>query len=168
MTDNSDGLIRSALRGNDENASRLRRTQLIGVLILAVATLASPVVRVVDDDSDVDLPLTMWAAIRWVAEVRDDSGEAPGSFAWLTVVLYLGLFFVLAAPVLAVVLAVHRAGAARVAAGIAVALGVVVTLLSWLALIGESPDGFAELHPTWGILLPLGLGLWTANMLETD
>lgn len=166
--DNSDGLIRSALRGNDENASRLRRTQLIGVLILAVATLATPVVRVVDEDSDVDLPQTIWAAIQWIAELRDNSGEVPGSFGWLSVVLYLGLLFVLVAPVLAVVLAVQRGGVARVAAGIAAGLGVIVTLLCWLAVVGESPDGFAELQPTWGILLPLGLGLWTANMLETD
>ena len=54
MTNNSDGLIRSALRGNEETASRLRRTQLLGVLALVVATLASPVVRLADDDADVD------------------------------------------------------------------------------------------------------------------
>ena len=165
--DNSDGLIRSALRGNDENASRLRRTQLIGVLLLIVATMAAPVVRVVSDESEVDL-LSIWATLGWIAEVRDDSGEIPSAFGWLTVVLWVAILFVIASPVLATILALNRASAARIAAGLAAGIGGVVTLLCWLALIGETPGDFAELDATWGVLLPLGLGLWTANMLETD
>ena len=44
----------------------------------------------------------------------------------------------------------------------------IVTLLCWLALVGDAPEDFADLQVTWGALLPLALGLWTANMLETD
>ncbi|MFI5624345.1 hypothetical protein ACIA03_12855 [Nocardioides sp. NPDC051685] len=169
MTDNSDGLIRSALRGNEETATRLRRTQLLGVLALVVANLAAPVVRVVDEGADVDLQLNLWAAIQWLADARDASDGLPASFAWLAAVLYAGLLFAgVVAPVLAVVLAVKRSGAARAAAGIAVALGAVVTLCCWLALVGETPERFADLNVTWGALLPLVLGLWTANILETD
>lgn len=168
MTDNSDGLIRSALRGNEETASRLRRTQLLGVLALVVATLASPVVRVVDDAEDLDLQLNMWATIQWVAGLRDDSGEVPVAYAWLMVLLYVGLLFALAAPILGVVLAVQRAGMARAAAGLAAVLGVTVSLLCWVAVIGDVPGGYADLQPGWGVLLPLVLGLWTANILETD
>ncbi|TQL69551.1 hypothetical protein FB381_3461 [Nocardioides albertanoniae] len=168
MTNSSDGLIRTALRGNEETASRLRRTQLIGVLLLAIATLATPMVRVTEDDSDADRPLSAWAAIGWIGQVRDDSGEIPSAFGWLTVVLYLAILFVIVAVILAVVIAVNRAGAARAAAGVVAGFGAIATLLCWLALVGETPGDFAELHPTWGVLLPLGLGLWTANMLETD
>lgn len=169
MTDNSDGLVRSALRGNEETASRLQRTQLLGVVALVIATLAAPVVRVVDDGADVDLQLNLWAAIQWLADARDASDGLPASFGWLAVASYAGLLFAaVAAPVLAIVLAVQRSGAARAAAAIAVALGAIVTLSCWLALVGEAPEGFADLSPTWGVLLPLVLGLWTANILETD
>lgn len=168
MTNNSDGLIRSALRGNEETASRLRRTQLLGVLALMVATLASPMVRVIDDDADLDAPLNIWAAIQWLADARDASDAVPASFTWLTLTLYAVLLFVAAAPVLAIVLAVQRAGAARLAAGIAVGLGAVLSLSCWLVVAGEGPDGFADLQPSWGVLLPIVLGLWTANILETD
>ncbi|MEI7058516.1 hypothetical protein WBG06_22005 [Nocardioides sp. CCNWLW239] len=168
MTNNSDGLIRSALRGNEETASRLRRTQLLGVLALVVATLASPMVRVIDDDGDLDTQLNAWATIQWIADVQDASGDIPVSYAWLTVMLYVVLLFVLAAPILGLVLAVQRAGAARVAAGLAAVVGVALSLLCWLAVVGEGPDGYADLSPSWGLLLPVVLGFWTANILETD
>lgn len=167
MTNNSDGLIRSALRGNEETASRLRRTQLLGVLALVVATLASPVVRLADD-GDVDRQLNIWAAIQWIADARDASDGLPASFTWLAIALYVALLFVVSAPVLAIVLAVQRGGAARLAAGIAAGVGSVVTLSCWLVVIGDSPEGFADLQPSWGVLLPIVLGLWTANILETD
>ncbi|MBB3090221.1 hypothetical protein [Nocardioides albus] len=168
MTNNSDGLIRSALRGNEETASRLRRTQLLGVLALVVATLAAPVVRLADDDADLDRQLNIWAAIQWIADAQDASDGLPASYAWLAIALYVALLFVVSAPVLAIVLAVQRGGAARVAAGIAAGVGAVVTLSCWLIVIGDSPEGFADLQPHWGVLLPLVLGLWTANILETD
>ncbi|MER7560266.1 hypothetical protein ABTZ46_25215 [Nocardioides sp. NPDC126508] len=108
MTDNSDGLIRSALRGNEETASRLRRTQFLGVLILAVATLAVPVVAGTDDS---EVSLSIWAASGWVADLRDASGEVPAAYVFLAFASYAGILFALAAPVLGLVIALQRSGA---------------------------------------------------------
>jgi len=165
VTDNSDGLIRSALRGNEETASRLRRTQFLGVLILAVATLAVPVVRGTDDS---ETSLSIWSAPGWVADLRDASGEVPASYVFLAFASYAAILFAIAAPVLALVIALQRSGLARLAAGVAGVVGAVVTLVVWLGVAGEVLGESADLRPTWGLLLPLALGLWTANMLETD
>ena len=166
MADNSDGLIRSALRGNEETASRLRRTQFLGVLILAVATLAVPVVRGTEDDAETSL--SIWSATAWVADLREASGEVPAAYVFLAFASYAAILFALAAPVLALVIALQRSGLARLAAGVAGVIGAVITLVIWLGVAGEVLGEYADLRPTWGVLLPLALGLWTANMLETD
>jgi hypothetical protein len=165
VTDNSAGLIRSALRGNEETASRLRRTQFLGVLILAVATLAVPAVRVTGDS---EISLSIWSVTRWVADLREASGAVPAAYVFLAFVSYVGILFALAAPVLSLVIAVQRSGVARLAAGVAGVAGALVTLAIWLSVTGEALNMSAELHSTWGVMLPLALGLWTANMLETE
>ena len=131
MTDTTDGLIRSALRGNEDTASRLRRTQFLGVLILAVATLAVPVIRVAGDS---ETSLSIWSVTQWVADLRDASDEVPASYVFLALVSYAGVLFALAAPVLALVIAVQRSGLARLAAGVAGAVGAIVTLVIWVGV----------------------------------
>lgn len=143
----------------------MRRTQFLGVLVLAVATLAVPVVRGTDDS---EVSLSVWAATGWVAELRDASDEVPAAYVFLAFASYVAILFALAAPVLALVIALQRSGLARFAAGLAGVIGAVVTLVIWLSVAGEVLGEYADLRPTWGLLLPLALGLWTANMLETD
>ena len=45
--ENSDGLIRTALREGEENAERLARTQLLTIPFLIVAMISVPAFRIV-------------------------------------------------------------------------------------------------------------------------
>lgn len=74
--DNSDGLIRSALREGEETADRLARTQLLVVPVLSVAMISVPAYRIVHDSEDGD-SYGFWSAIAWLGDRPDD---APGAY----------------------------------------------------------------------------------------
>lgn len=154
----------------ESQSRRLRRTQLIGVFVLAGVLLAAPMITITGNyDADDDVTLSVWSAISYFSDHgTDHTDQAPTTFRLLTLGLVAAIIFAFIAMIVSLVLAINRGTPARVAAITVAVIGVLATVFNLLATTIDLPNDYGKLHPGLGLLLPAALGLWTANMLQTD
>lgn len=160
--ENSDGLIRTALREGEETADRLARTQLLVVPVLIVAMISVPAYRIVHDSEDGD-SYGFWSAIAWLGDRPDD---APGAYKLLVVAAVLTILFAVAAAAMGLYLAYSRSNHPAVEIGIATVSGALPSAIAVIGVIALPEDSAVQMG--WGVLLPVFLGLWLANMVRSD
>ena len=161
--DNSDGLIRSALREGEETADRLARTQLLVVPVLIVAMISVPAYRIVHDDSEDGDSFGFWSAIAWLGDRPDD---APGAYKLLVVAAVLAILFAVAAAAMGLYLAYSRSNHPALEMGIVIVSGALPSAIAMIGVIALPEDSAVQMG--WGVLLPFFLGLWLANMVRSD
>jgi hypothetical protein len=161
--DNSDGLIRSALREGEETADRLARTQLLVVPVLIVAMISVPAYRIVHDDSEDGDSYGFWSAISWLGDRPDD---APGAYKLLVIAAVLTILYAVAAAAMGLYLAYSRSNHPAVETSIAIVSGALPSAIAMIGVIALPEDSAVQMG--WGVLLPFFLGLWLANMVRSD
>ena len=161
--DNSDGLIRSALREGEETADRLARTQLLVVPVLIVAMISVPAYRIVHDDSEDGDSYGFWSAIAWLGDRPDD---APGAYRLLVIAAALTILFAVAAAAMGLYLAYSRSNHPAIETSIAIASGALPSAIAMIGVVALPEDSAVQMG--WGVLLPFFLGLWLANMVRSD
>jgi hypothetical protein len=161
--ENSDGLIRTALREGEETADRLARTQLLTIPFLIVAMISVPAFRIVHDDGEEGDSYGFWSAIAWLGDRPDD---APGAYKLLIVAAVLTILFAVAAAAMGLYLAYSRSNRPGIETGIAIVAGALPSAIAMIGVVAL-PDGSA-VRMGWGVLLPVFLGLWLANMVRSD
>lgn len=166
-------LAYAAAQDGEATAARLLRTQLLGALILAAATFGAPTLRIVTSDDD-DLErssrvLSPSSAIGYLSDhAHDHSEHAPKVFTLVSAGLVATMIFAVVAVIVALVLATkHTRRAQGAVFGIIIA-AVAITLFNLFAPSSHAQSSYADLQPTWMTLLPLALGLWTANILRIE
>ncbi|HEY9352650.1 MAG TPA: hypothetical protein VIP28_05340 [Nocardioides sp.] len=161
--DNSDGLIRSALREGEETADRLARTQLLTIPFLIVAMISVPAYRIVHDDGEEGDSYGFWSAIAWLGDRPDD---APGAYKLLIVAAVLTILFAVAAAAMGLYFAYSRSNHPAVEIGIAIVSGALPSAIAAIGVVALPEDSAVQMG--WGVLLPVFLGLWLANMVRSD
>ncbi|MFE7225776.1 hypothetical protein ACFU7D_13390 [Nocardioides sp. NPDC057577] len=161
--ENSDGLIRTALREGEENADRLARTQLLMVPVLIVAMISVPAYRIVHDDGEDGDSYGFWSSISWLADRPDD---APGAYRLLVIAAVLTILFAVAAAAMGLYFAYSRSNRPAVEIGIAIVSGALPSAIAVIGVVALPEDSAVQMG--WGVLLPVFLGLWLANMVRSD
>ncbi|MFD7076215.1 hypothetical protein ACFV9G_18570 [Nocardioides sp. NPDC059952] len=161
--ENSDGLIRTALREGEENADRLARTQLLMVPVLIVAMISVPAYRIVHDDGEDGDSYGFWSSVSWLAERPDD---APGAYRLLVIAAVLTILFAVASAAMALYFAYSRSNHPAVEIGIAIVAGALPSAIAVIGVVALPEDTAVQMG--WGLLLPAFLGLWLANMVRSD
>lgn len=161
--DNSDGLIRTALREGEETADRLARTQLLLALVLIVAMVAVPAYRVVPDDDDDRESYGFWSAISWLSDRPDD---AHGAYTLLVLASVLAIVFAVAAALMSLHLTASRTNRPAIEIGISIVAGALPSAIAMIGVVALPEDSAVQMG--WGVLLPVFLGLWLANMVRSD
>ena len=161
--DNSDGLIRSALREGEETADRLARTQLLVVPVLIVAMISVPAYRIVHDDSEDGDSYGFWSAIAWLGDRPDD---APGAYKLLVIAAVLTILYAVAAAAMGLYLAYSRSNHPAIETSIAIVSGALPSAIAMIGVIALPEDSAVQMG--WGVPLPFFLGLWLANMVRSD
>ncbi|MFE6509380.1 hypothetical protein ACFVDI_20190 [Nocardioides sp. NPDC057767] len=161
--ENSDGLIRTALREGEETADRLARTQLLVVPVLIVAMISVPAYRIVHDDGEDGDSFGFWSAIAWLGDRPDD---APGAYKLLVVAAVLTILYAVAAGAMGLYLAYSRSNHPAAETSIAIVSGALPSALAMIGVVALPEDSAVQMG--WGVLLPAFLGLWLANMVRSD
>lgn len=161
--ENSDGLIRTALREGEETADRLARTQLLTIPFLIIAMISVPAFRIVHDDGEEGDSYGFWSAIAWLGDRPDD---APGAYKLLVIAAVLTILFAVAAAAMGLYLAYSRSNHPGIETGIVIVAGALPSAIAMIGVVAL-PDGSA-VRMGWGVLLPVFLGLWLANMVRSD